>query len=217
MLFKNRFTIAKLLWLIALVAVIVSNGQTWISFCVLQLLIIFAISEILVMQFPSGIRHVMNSNCVRLDGSISSGRKRIELRQLSTQRINVILLLTVICLFTSLVFWFIYSGAYEYLTGQKQMTPAVLAVPEQGQIAFLKDAAESLHAEKETSKQVVARNYFYIACFLGTWLIAVFLVFKSAYFYLLKQLMASAHTRASDYRLRDMRKMMEASEQLIGS
>ncbi|MFK7765708.1 MAG: hypothetical protein AB8B55_00600 [Mariniblastus sp.] len=64
---------------------------------------------------------------------------------------------------------------------------------------------------KETEYQEGTRKLTFYTIFFVVWFLAAFLIFQSAYFWMLKRLSKSVYKRAYDYKIRDMGRMMEHS------
>lgn len=197
----------------ALVAVVIGFGTSWTSLCVLEILIVWAIAEFLILQFPSRIRHVMNSNCIRMDGSFSQGRKRVELAELSKQRQNVVLMLGAIFAASTLLLWVAGTDIQHLFTDNASgKTSGSFANASELTLGFQELLETKSDVSLETKRQAFVRGSSYIFIIGLFWLIGCCLGFHSAYFWMLKQTLVSAKDRADSYRLRDFRRMSEFSD-----
>ena len=201
----NRITILKLLWFIALVAVVVQQGMSWVSLVVLQLLLVTAIVELLMVNFPTALKQQANANYVRLDGSISQRRKRVETGELTHFRYNLIYVLSAFCFLTSALIW----------CGNTERGRELLGLAAQSSTVTTGVVGTGTHEVqlKPTHQAPAVANHrlVMVMILLLVWIVACFFVFKFLYFWMLKDFSIQATHRSNEYRLQDMGRMSEES------
>ena len=208
--FWNRFTLGRLFGLTFCFATLFGLGVSWILNFIFALAVVYFISELLVNYLPSQIENRLQLNCVRIDGSWSDRRQRLEAKAVNKLRwdIRVVLLLVVIP--TTLLIWLVDQevapigiglSAVSEMSVSSEQWKADLAEQEHQFDSWSKRKHGNTDATEH--KQLLWKNWPLIVMAGIGWLVAGWLFVYRMFIYQLKDLVKGIEYRKSQYTLAD--------------
>lgn len=182
-----------------------------ITVVLLEVIVLWAIVEVLVRNLPVAIAKVQAQNCRRSDGSRSSRRTRIEQEALRGLRRD----LTFVCGFLAIITnMLVYTVHVEVIPIPIALKAAASFQPSAEQwkselrreeIAFDKWLAPTVSGAAATErKQRLWHSWPLLVVGAAGWCFVVMSILASSYFYALRRLQAGAKFRASQYELQDL-------------
>ena len=107
---RNQFSLASIILLTMLVAVVVRWPQVWLFILVGQLVLVLLCINYLIRNIPKGILSAMKRNCVLPDGSWCLARENIEVKSIEKYRKSLFALFGLILIPANLLFWIAASN-----------------------------------------------------------------------------------------------------------
>ena len=161
----------------ALIALLIQPGS-WTAIAFIELVVAYFVLQMFTTNLPTAIRRAMDRNCVRADGSYSSGRAAEERAAVGRLKNKVLFAVILVLIPTNALLWYVHHE------GVPLSRPAV-------------------QTESEPQIRLVSREWSLI---LGgaLWIVIALRIIASAYLHSLKELHSSIKIRAEQYRIHDL-------------
>ncbi len=211
-----QFTIGKLLALIACGSTLFVFGESWFTLFVFELAVVYLISEILVTSLPSKLHDELTRNCIRVDGSWSNRRERLESNAVNKLRWDIRVVLALILIPTTLLVWVVDQEVIPLSLGVDALITAGTAKDlnrgamrkEESQFDSWKQSKSGI-IETEAQKRFLWRYWPVGVVAAVLWVGFCWTLLKSSYVQQLKTLDRGLHERRWEYTLQDRARSRE--------
>ena len=224
---KDPLHLASLLFCVFLFAVLLyATGNTILTWSVFAVCSILASSEVLTLAMPRSVRARSVANCVRGDGSWSSGRASVEKHALSRLRRNLVYVMR-LCAIPSMFGLWVFNREVIPIGLGVEALASVSSDPDQWKSALREEEqrfdrwqkSSTLASSVDVSQHKRALWESWPIVVLGgvLWLVLVFTVVAKYYIYCIRKFRQSVCSRANDYRWRDLSRTPPFSNPNSGS
>lgn len=188
-------------------------GNTILTWSVFVLGMILLCGELLTMALPRSLWGRSVANCIRVDGSWSSGRTSVERMSLSKFRLNLVFVMLLCAVPSMFGLWVLNRDVIPLGLGIDAMGAmsvdadqwkSNLRGHEQQFGRWQKSSSLASGLDADQHKRVLWHSWPLFVAGGILWCIAIFTVVAKYYIYCLRQFKASVYSRANEYRWKDL-------------